>query len=265
MKALRSLMLLGFMVAFVAGSAGWLYSRQSIFRLAEIEVEAESAELRDRIRDRLLGELGQSLFSLSLRRIESEALEFAEVGSVRVRRRWPNAVEVLVSEKRALALEFSRYGLQTLDERGLVIGKLERARGLPLMRGFPGESPEKLEALAWLASLQVETEERGALGYQHIDEVRWEQDEGLRVVCGVLGLEVDLGYEGFARGWERANRGYRIFREQGRVPQFLDASYRNSVIAKELGKTRGELQNSQSDLNLEELGRRTRNPRIEAR
>jgi hypothetical protein len=265
MNALRALVLMGLMTALVAGAAGWLYSRQSIFRLAEIEVEAESAQLRDRIRDRLLGELGQSLFSLSLSQVEKMALEFPGVESVRVRRRWPNALEIVVSEKRALALEFSREGLQTLDADGRLIAKLERARGLPVLRGFPLVSPEKMEALRWLATLQIETDERGALGFHHIDELQWDRDIGLRVFCSVIGLEIELGYEKFAQAWERANRGYRVFREEGRVPAFLDASYPSSVIAKELGKTRGELQNSQSDLNLEELERRTRDSRIEAR
>lgn len=261
LEKIKALFVLALMLGTVAGAAGWLYSRQSLFRLSEIIVESESPELRTQIRTGLLGELGRSLFSLSLPQIEREVRAFPEAGSVRVRRQWPNTILVEVTEKQALAMEFRPEGLVTLDAAGASIKKLSRARGLPVLRGFDQGQPQRQEALLWLSQLQVQEDQPEGLLFEHIDEVVWDAAAGLKVACSVLGLQVELGFEGFAQAWVRANKAQRAFRERGIVPAFLDASYARSVI----GKSQSELQNSQIDLNLEELGHRRPDFRVEAR
>jgi hypothetical protein len=242
----------------VSLSAGWLYSRNALFRFSDIEVRTDDAELTQQIRGVLLRYLGRSLFSLSLHEIENKILELPKVEKVTLHRLWPSKLLVTLQPKVAVGMSFLGSKLWTLDKSGRAIEVVRTPVALPLLKNF-FQAPsfglkmnerEGAEFFAWLDS--VEHQQSRFIDFDKIHEIEWSADRGIILRSADLELEVEIGNHNFDAAWHRVNTAYGFASAQGLNPDFLDATYRSRVVMRSASK----LQNSQSGLNLKGLVRR---------
>lgn len=252
----------GFGLAVIFGlcaAAGWMYSRQSVFRLSRITVESTDAALRVDIRNRLLSHLGSGLFALSLPDLEQEILEVSSVSGATIYRRWPAEIVIRPKLKQAVAMTFVGKELWTLDENGEKIEVLRKPAGLILARRMPADSSVRREVFAWLAS--PIPAENGGIEVSQFDEMEWITDRGLVLRSLEPELEVELGFGAYAAAWSRLARAHRILTERGVKAAHLDASYPHRVVVGGVNN----LRIFQNGLDLKRLGRRAGGESPEAR
>lgn len=251
---------LGLVVIFgLCAAAGWVYSRQSVFRLSRITVESTDATLRVDIRNRLLAHLGSGLFALSLRELEQEILEVPSVSGATIYRRWPAEIVIRPKLKQPVAMTFVGKELWTLDGSGEKIEVLRKPAGLILARRLPADANVRKEIFAWLAS--ATPGESGAIEVSQFDEMEWMSDRGLVLRALEPELEVELGFGGYAAAWSRLVRAHGILTERGVKPTRLDASYPHRVVVEGVNN----LRIFQNGLDLKRLGRRAGGESPEAR
>lgn len=234
----------------VAAAAGWVYSRNALFRLTEVAVDSPDADVSAIIRRRLMGILGRSLFTVSLSDLQRQIGVVPQVENVTLHRRWPSTLGVQVQIKRPVACLFIKGKLWTLDGEGHPIELLTKPTVLPLLKSLPSRTEERTELFAWLR----DRADTSALEMDRIDTLAWTEDRGLvATLAEPEGLEIELGYREFARSWVRADRAWALLRRRPVKVELLDATYRHRVVA----RVRGNLQNPGTGLNLKELVRRT--------
>lgn len=251
---------LGLAVVFgLCAAAGWVYSRQSVFRLSRITVESTDAALRVDIRNRLLSHLGSGLFALSLRDLEQEILQVPSVSGATIYRRWPAEIVIRPKLKQPVAMTFVGKELWTLDEGGEKIEVLRKPEGLILARRMPADVAVRKEIFAWLAA--GTPGEAPSLEVAQFDEMEWMNDRGLVLRSLEPELEVELGFGGYAAAWSRLARAHKILTERGVKAAHLDASYPHRVVVGGVNN----LRIFQNGLDLKRLGRRAGGESPEAR
>jgi len=259
LRAIQKVIYLTFFVALLGTLGGWLYSRQVLFRVKEIEVRTADALIRHKLERDLVSQSGRSLFALNLREIEGELMKNPELRSVRVLRVWPDRLVLEPQIKEAVAIGFQGKRLWLLDEEGERIRPMEEARALPLLLGFPAEGAVRTEVSQWILGMKQLADEDSF--FHLIDEVLLSHGQDLSLKVASLGLRIDLGFTNWTQRWRRAEAAFAALQGRGIQALHLDASKDPKVFVYESV----ELHKSESGLNLKELVRRTRDVRPEAR
>ncbi len=242
-------------LGLVAGvmAAGFLYTRSANFRLSDIHVTSSVPSLTKRVESQLVPLLGNSLISISLFRIRRQIEEIPRVKSVRIRRVWPNRLEVRVEARDAVALTFKKGKLVKMDDRGDVIEAMSAAEPLPLLVDFRMELPlAQREGVFSFLNQRVGDPGTGFLSLRRLDFVRWDPERGLDLEWVEDACRVFLGFEQWESRWARTVQAADSLLARGVRPLVLDAAYRSRVVALKHQK----LQNFESGLDLNELARR---------
>ena len=265
-KPVRMLRMI-FGLAFVVALIGWVSSRDALFRLAEVQVSAPSQDLEHELQNRLVGFLGQSLFSVRLSEIENRCLQLPRVESVSIFRQWPDRLRVDVKTKQVVALRFHSGQLWLVGNDGSDIEPLTKPVVRPLMASSRS-SPRGTfhELYSFLASID-DHESLGPLSIRQVSVVRWAADRGYVFELSQLGLQIEMGFGSFDWAWKRANFAYGELVSRGIYPEWLDVSSRRRVIARAGAEEPTNLQNFSNGLNSNKLGRRKakfaeQNPRV---
>ena len=246
-------------MALLALPAGWLYSRNSLFRLSNIIVNSEDSDFSKRVQENLLAHLGRNQMVVSLSDLEKQVRSFPAIENVGIRRHWPDTVVIDVQLRTPIALIFHEQKIWQVDAEGEFISMLSAPLGLPLLKNFKLESAgksrkavqhERREVFNWLSKIKNEST-AGSL-FRSIDELEWNETSGLIVRGQDLGTEIELGFHDYEAGWRRGLKVLEHLKAKNLPVAQLDASYPNRVIARKVR----DLQNFQNGLNLEELVRR---------
>ncbi len=229
---------------FASALAGFLYSRNSIFMLSDIQVLNASDDLNQEVHRKLLTHLGKRLTHLSLSEIEASVQGVARVKTVLIHKKWPSSLQVLLEERRAVALAFNQRKLWRVDAEARWIDPLLQPEALPLIRNFrPGDTA--MTALCqWLGA--------GASARSEIESVEWKVDRGLVVQNESQNIVVELGFAHFAEAWQRFEATRAYLESKNIRPLFFDAAYDRRVVV----RLSARLQNFDNELNLKELVRR---------
>lgn len=245
--------------ALLGALGGWLYSRQALFRVREIDVRTADLLLKSKIEKDMLSYSGRPLFGIQLREIEAELMKNPELRSVRIQRVWPDRLVFEPEVKEPVALGFKDKQIWLLDEEGERIHPLREAHALPLFVGLPEGSSLRKQAAQWI--LRMKKEMNSDSFFELIDEVETFNGRDLSVKIASLGLRVDLGNKNWEQRWRRAEAAFAALQERGIQALHLDAAKDPKVFVYDSV----ELHKSESGLNLEELVRRTRDVRLQAR
>lgn len=224
---------------------GWLYSRNSLFILSNIVVEADSEELKRSLEARLVSFLGRRLTSLSMKEVEEVLKKNPRVKKASFQKRWPSTLEVYIEKHQAVAAAFVEKRLWWLNEEGVAFTPAEEALPLVLLRSYEGSPPTVPWAAvcAWL---------RKSGSPSWIDELEWKNGRGLVARNLESSVEVDLGFTAFEEAWKRADFALRYFKKRAAPIASLDATYQHRVVV----RMQGGLRNFDFGLNLKELVRR---------
>ena len=260
LKLLKNLRHSFFYLLACALLAGVLFSRASVFRVSNLEIEVEDGRIRELVTKKLISHLGGSLLSVPVSNVERELLKIPKVKNVRIMRRWPNALGIKVELKQAIGKFKSKTGIYLVDEQGLVLEKLEGESGHPWLVGFydPASGNPKLSevqlkgVLGWVFGLQNQ-KSLSPIEITQIDQIEWVPGSGLSFQLGPdLDLKIDLGFENWDSAWGRVLGLWSKDNFKPSLYDVLDASYSNRIVAKK----RRELPKAPNELNLEELVRR---------
>jgi hypothetical protein len=222
----------------VIALAGWLYSRGTLFRLAQIEVEGCNEALAKDVRRRLVDKLGHSLFALSLSQIDNELGHHPQIESVSLSRIWPSTIQILVVERQPVAATWFAGELWMVDRLCRRISLLLRARALPLLasESFSGDrSHESLDSNLGASPCQFLYELRSfepsaILSLKDIDEALFDKERGVVVSSRALGMSIELGLGDYREKWKRVLRSQTFLNARKLAVLSLDASYKNRVV-----------------------------------
>lgn len=228
---------------FTASLVGFLSSRNSLFRLSEFQILQADKSLETQVNQQLLPYLGQRLTTLSLTDIERRLQEIPRVRRVSIRKKWPSSLQVVVEEKKAVALSFIRKKLWRLDEYAQPIDVLRAAQALPLIKNYRRDDPDIARVCEWLAQQPLNLS---------LESLEWRADRGLVVENWSQNFVAELGFDGFQDAWQRVEAARSYLASKNLPPKFLDASYGHRVVV----RLNEKLQNFENELNLKELVQR---------
>lgn len=241
------------MLTAVSLGAGFLYSRQAILRLSHLEIEVEDKNVKAKIERALVQSLGRNLASISFSQIEETLAAVPEVASVSMRRRWPSTLVVKVVVREPVALVFVNGALWRVDKQTKLMGQMEQPLALPLLKGVKIDGNQVTpKSLGPFLQEYLSREDRG----RRLHEVQWSEDRGLTLIFHGEGVEADLGWDNFLTAWNQIDQVWPFLRGRDIDFYHLDASMSGRVIAR-LPK---RLQNSESQLDLNELVQRREDP-----
>jgi len=243
----------GLFVFFVpALLAGWLYSRQTLFRFSDFKVVGAEELSKSSIEQILARSLGTPLFRVGLEKLEREVSAVGAFESVSLKKQWPSTIVVQVVERRPLVMSFRGGVLWGLDAQGWLL-PLKRAIDLPLLtKGKERELPENFvqeKSFEMIMKFFSELTKKGTELFFEIDEIEIEADGSALVKILSRGLDVYLGKHQILDAWSRFQTAQNFVKENSLDVRQFDASSPQRVIL--------TLQNPESEINLKQLVRRT--------
>jgi hypothetical protein len=182
-----------FLTLFLCASVGYgLFElkRSSLFFIRTIDVvwldtsigvnskAIDESEIR-RLIHIPLGKVG--LFDVHVREVEKKLLSHEWIRGVKVKRRFPNSLEVVVALRTPKAIvQASKDTLRYLDQEGFVFGRpdLKSIANLPLFYGLTGHPSQIREAL----SLMEHWESSTLANSVNISSVYFDLDRGFRIL-----------------------------------------------------------------------------------
>jgi len=218
MKKIKKKLIISFSVLIAAGTLLGIYlalrSDSFIVNRVEISGSMERAPLSQQDVMKLAGvPLGRvSIFSLDLKKIESDLLNHEWIKHVRLVKKPEHTLNIFITYRQPAALFQSKKGLLSyVDEEGRVFGDYESEQGydLPLLVGFSDLDRSRiLDALkiysAWQAHQMSKISALSSIfwdenrGFRLLVSYGVGQQEGDRVVGGrrMVRTMIDLGLEG---------------------------------------------------------------------
>lgn len=127
----RYVLLAGALSSFVlVGAWGYWVFTSPFFRISDVVVEGNSRVSTDTIVG-AADVFGDSMFTTDLAAAQKELYQLPLVNSVRVERKWPHTLKVIIEERKAWGT-WEQGGVQyTIDRNGVVLGLGPAAEGSP--------------------------------------------------------------------------------------------------------------------------------------
>ena len=226
----------------VTGVDGWLRGRDG-FLVKEIVVQGNYRSSRREIIKALGLAPRQLIFTFNLREVQARVNALPFVKETRVRRSWPDRLEIEVKERRPKALLYLDE-LYLVDHEGRVIAPAPKNEKLdfPLISGASlaqwQSQPEVWERMLKKAlDLLLVWEKKGREWPEKIAQI------GLDEVCGVTVFtsnkvwELQLGLDGFDERLKRWRQVLEALGERAMAVSYFDCAGTNSVVVGIRAKT----------------------------
>lgn len=117
----------------VCALAGYLLAQSPIFNLRHIEVVGNDTLTAEQVIAHTGLEYGQHIYEVNLGLIENLIKTDPWVDQVSVKRKLPSTIEITVTERVAVAMVQTAYGLLQVDKDGYVLKAQRLVDGMPLM------------------------------------------------------------------------------------------------------------------------------------
>ncbi|HWI39988.1 MAG TPA: FtsQ-type POTRA domain-containing protein [Verrucomicrobiae bacterium] len=218
-----------------------LVSSTVFFRLENIEVTRNRRLSREDIILIAGVKAGDDLLGLDLRRIGEQLCKNPWIGSVQVRRRFPHALTLQVTEREPVAV-VNLGLLYYLDSHGEVFKPLNQGDRLdyPVVTGVSEEdlakdaagSAEALKGAAKMVTLLAEARE--GLTLANVSEIHYDKGFGYTLFTMHGGTPVRLGNDGFPEKLSRFARIYSQLEPQMRGLEYIDLNYLDKIVVKKV-------------------------------
>jgi cell division protein FtsQ len=140
------------LVALVAGGT-WLVYFSDVLTVKRVDVQGRQLLSRDQVLTTAKVPTGEQLARLDVGAIAARLRSLAEVRSVEVSREWPDAVQIEIQERVAVAVIEIGGRLRGLDADGVVFTQYDKAPpGLPRISSTSATSPDALREAATVVS-----------------------------------------------------------------------------------------------------------------
>jgi cell division protein FtsQ len=139
-------------VALVVGGA-WLVYFSNVLTVQRVDVQGQHLLSRQQVLTTAKVPAGEQLARLDVGAIAARLRSLAEVRTVDVSREWPDAVQIVIQERVAVAVIEIGGRLRGLDAEGVVFTEYKKAPpGLPRISSTSATSPDALREAATVVS-----------------------------------------------------------------------------------------------------------------
>ncbi|MEA1921750.1 MAG: FtsQ-type POTRA domain-containing protein [Pseudomonadota bacterium] len=239
----------------MASADGWLKG-QDFFLVKEIIIEGNRRSSRKEIVEALDLVPRQLIFSFNLKETQDRVRSLPFVGEIRIRRRWPNRLEIAVKERQPKAL-FYLDRLYLVDRKGSVIAPAPEDERLdfPLINGASSSKwqnrPEVRSRLLKKAiELLLVWEKMGHKWPEKVAQIVPDEIYGLTVFTTDKDWELQLGLAGFDERLRRWRQVLKVLGEKAVAVKYFDCAGNDSVVVGLRSQT------VVGDVNVEEHGQK---------
>jgi cell division protein FtsQ len=213
-------------------------SKVTFFKIKNIEV-SESKRLS---RDEILGIAGigpgGDLLRVNLKTMGEQLAQNPWVETVRVRRFFPDALSIEITEREPMAVVNMGY-IYYMDKKGKIFKVLNKGDRLdyPVVTGFseedlktdPDGTRKSLEATSDLLKI---LQEKGAFILAEVSEIHYDKGYGFTLFTASDGLTVKVGAGDFSAKIERLSKIYQSLMAQRPTLHYIDLDYNDKIVVK---------------------------------
>jgi cell division protein FtsQ len=187
-------------VVALLGAGLWVW-RSPMFEITNIRVEGNERLSPDTIVNRA-NLFGESMFTADLASAQSRVYGLQLISSVRMERRWPNTIVIVVEERQTWGTWEQDGITYTIDREGFVLGTLPPPPGLPAIRSSAKgalRQGDRVDYQAVDAAAEIYEKLPGQLGTT-VSEVAYLEGQGVQVTTGdgrtaLLGDSSSIAYK----------------------------------------------------------------------
>lgn len=209
-----------------------------LFRINQVEVAGNTRLSKDQIVALSDIEYGVNTFNLDLDMIGHKIEENPWIEEARVQRIFPRKVLVTLKERTPVAIINLGY-LYYLDNQGEIFKVLDGRDNLdfPIITGFDyekaqGHDPEYVKKLQIIVALIDELKKHDVVGLTQVSEIHHGKDGGLTMFTLNGGVEIKLGWNGFAAKIDRLERIYSKLQPKLNLLDYIDLNVDEKVIVR---------------------------------
>ncbi len=239
-RALR-VAVVGFSGALVVVGLGLLLQllvASDLFRIDRVSISGEQRLSQEKILALSDIQPGISTFALDLELIGRKIEENPWVRSARVERIFPRQVNIVVEERKPLAIINLGY-LYYLDQSGEVFKVLGRKDSLdyPVVTGFDRDEllkdPQRgCSVLGQVVGLIADLAKRESFNLSQVSEIHQEKNGGLTLFTLTGGVKVKLGDDQLAKKLDRLERIYAQLKPRLELLDYIDLNVDNRIIVR---------------------------------
>lgn len=239
----------------VASADGWLKGQDS-FLVKEIIIVGNRRSSRKEIVEALELTPRQLIFSFNLKETQDRVRSLPFVRDIRIRRRWPDRLEIVVKERQPKALLYLGK-LYLVDRQGLIIAPAPEDEKLdfPLINGASSSKwqnqPEVRSRLLEKAiKLLLVWEKMGQKWPEKVAQIVPDEVYGLTVFTTDKDWELQLGLDSFDEHLRRWRQVLAVLGESAMAVKYFDCAGNDSVVVGLRSQT------IVGDVNVEEHGQK---------
>lgn len=228
------------MIPVLLGAVGFELNRRGFFALEQVDITVGEGETAahlkpwiEDVRADLLELKGVSLWTLPLDKISKALAGRTWIKSYQITRRWPGALEVVLSAHPVRALVLGRRGqLIPVLQDGRLLEAVEPSASpdVALLEGreFVADPELRKQAMELLGDLP----EKGAFSRESVAAVRWKTKTGFEAKLTERGTRVRLGDSQFGLKAVRLSQVIEYLESRGLKAESLDANLSKKVLVR---------------------------------
>lgn len=224
------------LVALVVGYRA--LTKLTFFKIKNIEVSDAKRLTREEILAIAGVDKGGDLLRVNLKRMGEQIAQNPWVETVRVRRYFPDALSISITEREPLAVVNMGY-IYYLDKKGKIFKVLNKGDRLdyPVVTGFSEEDlkndPEGMKkSLEATCELLKILQEKGAFILAEVSEIHYDKGYGFTLFTASDALTVKVGSGDFSAKIERLSKIYQSLMAQRPTLQYIDLDYNDKIVVK---------------------------------
>lgn len=213
--------------------------KTTFLRLERIEVSGLKKLTREEILSAAAVKTGDDLLGLRLSRMGEQLTKNPWIAAVKIRRNFPHALSIEVSERQPVAIVSMGY-LYYLDSKGDIFKPLQEGDRLdyPVITGLaeddllrdPAGAKETVQGV--LALIEQLQRERAGIKIADISELHYDKGFGYTIFTINRGLPIRLGMGGFNDKLDRLARIYSDLQGQLPLLEYIDLDYSDRIVVK---------------------------------
>lgn len=178
---------------------------------------------------------GDNLAALRLKKVRENILRFPWVREVRLSKRFPGRLLILVEEYQPVAL-LELEALYLVSNEGVIFKKSER-ENLPIITGLTQDDLETKRSagggLPQFISLIRFFETSEILSEIGVSEVRWSRDKGVSVFTKEPAIRLELGEDRWEERAARFGEAWKTIQLTAQRPKIIDLNFEKRIVVKQ--------------------------------